>query len=139
MMKIEELSIGDWVRISQIKEPVEITKIHYEGCMSYVICSRENTTIRCYVKHIQPIPPFIEVLEGIGFIKEDLSSRYICSLDESDELRLIAVGAGFASHMLYQRYLGDGEWNTIAQCTCHSVHEIQHFITLAHIDKEIKL
>lgn len=143
-MKREELEIGDWVYHDDIVFGREIAKIHrlnknkndvtigmtvYRGdgtfsVAGYILTSPDND--------IHPIPLTPEILESNGFVKwqgglvligDEISCRY------EDGNLTIKQGYRDNEGVLIERLLVNIE--------CLSVHQLQHALRLAGVEKEM--
>lgn len=140
-LKISDLSVGDWVNVMTEKltslvfcEEIEITRgyiyskikgIREEGFIAVETADRRYTLVD--IGCIGPIPITAEILEKNGW-----------QLNEKDE---------------YMEYYGDptsgiahtkGTFHYRLEVpdvsvVCYSVHQLQHALRLAGIDKEINL
>ena len=125
-MRIEELSIGDWVRHTFYEENVQIARI--DGDSERVLAERGKLSISCHLNHFEPIPLTPEILEknGVLFVENFEDGEYL-----------------FACPMFSVIWLkGRGEWKFCvpnAWLYLRSVHELQHSLRLAGIEKEIEV
>ena len=120
-IKISELSIGDWVEIDGAA-----TKVWYLSQDSEV-----NDTTYDWV---EPIPLTPEILEKNGFVKwqgglvligDEISCRY------EDGNLTIEQGYRANDGVLVERLLVNIE--------CKAVHQLQHALRLAQVEKDIEL
>lgn len=144
-MNIKDLSIGDWVLLkSKPGKVVGINRIspnwETEGIYGVDVLLPVNDTIvlvsNAEIERVIFLP---EIMERNGFRRVEGSSRWLWNLEEDDDLRVVATGLGTCSFLQYQRYLGDGDWNNIAQMSCVGVNGMQRFFQMTGIDKEIVL
>lgn len=131
-MKIQDLSIGDWVALNGI--PRKIFKISATGLVKFY-----NLANSYGIGGIEPIPITTEILERNGWSRDGMYA--ILRLDEHTHLEYY-----YHEHRLRKWYCGVDEWqnhtkvNDITfQVHCYSVHQLQYALRLAGIDKEITL
>lgn len=123
-MKIEELSIGDWVRHTFYEENVQIVRIY--GDSERVLAERGKMSISCHLNHFEPIPLTPEILEKNGFVKSEL-----VTVIEWYHWKDIYIG--FKDGLIYTSINGREIWGM------RHVHQLQHILRLAGIEKEIEL
>lgn len=145
MMNIKDLSIGDWVLLkSKPGKVVGISRIspkwESEGVYGVdVLLPADDTIALVSNAEIESIIFLPEIMERNGFRRVEGSSRWEWTLEEDDDFRVVATGLGTSSHLQYQRYLGGGDWNNIAQMCCVGVNGMQRFFQMTGIDKNIVL
>ena len=126
-IKIRELSVGDWVRYRDADANVRVSSIYSDG---YVfIVGEEDSGISESVNahhHIEPIPLTPEILE-----KNGISKTY-----ESDEYA-VYKGEGFNVTEYYTE-LWEFEKHR-NRLMIRNVHQLQHALRLAGVEKEIEL
>ena len=121
-MRIEELSIGDWVRHTFYEENVRIARI--DGDSERVLAERGKLSISCHLNHFEPVPLTPEILEKNGIIKTYEDDEYA-----------VYKGEGFNVTEYYTEL-----WEFSARrnrIMLKNVHELQHALRLAGIEKEI--
>lgn len=145
-LKISELSVGDWVSFDmahleiegddiatafakKVQQPARIKSILGDQDLIFAEVEPEDYfgTIYLKMEHIRPIPITAEMLEKNGFerIEEDADS----------------VLYGTPSCSIFHtkgtlRYRLD---TPQASVVCWNIHDIQHALRLAGVDKEINL
>lgn len=122
-LHISELSVGDWVMVKGKTVKVEsLGKVR-----DYV--EIEGDLALSHIKVVQPIPITPEILEKNGFAEVwgDFLSTH--------------KGAFLHIEMYEDRYQLEVPDNgrIFLACGVHYVHELQHALRLAGIDKEIEL
>lgn len=149
-LKISELSVGDWVRYEdRICQIAEISHLTYTfGCKEM----RSVPSVTLYyeddmptyqesvpLKDIHPIPITAEILEKNGWSTDGMYATL--RLTENSHLEYY-----YHEHRLRKYYCGVDEWQNHAKVTditfaahCYSVHQLQHALRLAGVDKEINL
>lgn len=125
-MKIEELSVGDWVKASGVAKRVH--SIEYQNRAYFVNFSDLDTNSEDYlhapfVKHI-PLTP--EILEKNGFVKEE---------DEDGNKRYSLIEGGTKFSLGYARSVF--QWTF--PIDVRYVHELQHALRLVGVEKEIEV
>lgn len=124
-LKISDLSVGDWVRIKILPVPRKILSI--DGRNGVLNFEREKKTAS--IEKIKPVPITPEILEanGMKFIEMDEEDGYTLYGNES-----VTVCAKHSSG-LYSVAL------PLFSGAVRFVHQFQHALRLAGIDKEIEL
>lgn len=128
-MKINELMIGDYICLDgdvNYDNPIRIQQIGYQGENDIVADSDVFG-----VEDIIPIPLTEEILVKNGF--EDVTEegdriRLLGTFDENDNLTFVN---------LYPATIGYG--TDIPQLKVYYVHQLQHLLRLAGVQKEIEL
>ena len=144
-LKISDLSVGDWVGfemanlsiegddiatafVEKIKKPARIKSIL--GDQDLILAEVDNVdnfgTIYLKIEHILPVPITAEILE-----KNGISKTY-----ESDEYA-VYKGEGINVTEYYTEL-----WKFEKGCNrlmIRNVHQLQHALRLAGVDKEINL
>lgn len=139
-LKISDLSVGDWVRIEE--ECSTISSIYHNGAAyaDEVALTRNGicTGVKL-VSELHPIPITEEILEKNGWSTDGMYA--ILRIDEHRHLEYY-----YHEHRLRKYYCGVDEWQNHAKVTditfavhCYSVHQLQHALRLAGVDKEINL
>ena len=148
-MNVYELMIGDWVYRVDFKEPIPdrilgLEVVNYDTHpMQYiadVFCPKHNNNVGLYMDTICPIPLTAEILEKNGFVKgEEVSDTPPYDQDEEGNM--------------YYSFRGElkfwGWWqpdntyyipaNAMGDIIIRYVHELQHALRLAGIEKTIEL
>ena len=133
-LKISELSVGDWVRYKG-----NIGKVKAIDIWDRVLlrCDALMPTVRYY--ELEPILITAEILEKNGWASDGMYA--FLRIDENRHLEYY-----YHEHRLRKYYCGKDEWQNHAKVTditfaahCYSVHQLQHALRLAGVDKEINL
>ena len=122
MMKINELTIGDWVLDGTTQ--AQITGITCDGEIETTFNEHSN------IELIEPIPITQEILDKNEFVKED-NDTYVWR-HESGLERIIWFDEGYTTVVSVRcdrNYEGH----------CYDVHELQHALKICGIRKEIVL
>ena len=139
-LKISDLSVGDWVRCVQWNGRIQRIAMH-DGATVEVIIEADLGRLYMYkrVDEIYPIPITAEILEKNGWSNDGMYA--ILRIDEHLHLEYY-----YHEHRLRKYYCGVDEWQNHAKVSditfaahCYSVHQLQHAIRLAGVDKEITL
>ena len=127
-IKIRELSIGDWVRYDRGTDAVQIMGIYVRNNQECVVMSDSYYPdgVIGFVEHIKPIPLTPEILE-----KNGISKTY-----ESDEYA-VYKGEGFNVTEYYTE-LWEFERHR-NRLMIRDVHQLQHALRLAGVEKEIEV
>ena len=131
-MKISELSIGDWVRYDRGTDAVQIMGIYVRNNQECVVMSDSYFPdgVIGFVECIKPIPLTSEILEknGLCVVEEDADfSEY--ELFGSENFSIF-----HAKGTLHYRLE-----TPQASVVCWNVHQLQHALRLAGVEKEIKV
>jgi hypothetical protein len=131
-IKISELSIGDWVRYDRGTDVVQIMGIYVRNNQECVVMSDSyfpNGVIG-FVECIKPIPLTPEILEknGLCVVEEDADfSEY--ELFGSENFSIFHT-KGTLHYRLETPQ---------ASVVCWNVHQLQHALRLAGVEKEIEV
>lgn len=132
-IKINDLSVGDWVRCNGIDCRVACV----DGVLNRIGFIDKIRTE--YIAEIEPIPLTPDILEKNGWLNDGMYA--ILRIDEHLHLEYY-----YHDHRLRKWYCGIDEWNNHAsvddivfKVQCFSVHQLQHALRLAGADKEINL
>lgn len=147
-MNIQELSVGDWVRYRDRE---------WQVCSLYQFTEevglwRKDSQFCETITDIQPIPLTPEILEKNGFklftekhygFIPDIEHPYIRVCDIKDTIKKNDVRIWMFEHRhnwcFHCINHGIGSSNNLGKAYITDVHELQHCLRLAKIDKEIKL
>ena len=134
-LKISDLSVGDWVRYGGIDYQVKSIDGAFERVT--LIGHKEQRDESIYALH--PILITAEILEKNGWSNDGMYA--ILRIDEHRHLEYY-----YHEHRLRKWYCGVDEWQNHAKVTyitfavhCYFVHQLQHALRLAGLDKEINL
>lgn len=147
-MKENEVMIGDWFRFrytidgKEIVHTFRVSRIEDELGEYYVW--GEGFGRMCYPKRLEPIPITPEILEKNGFAKEKEDelgiTYYFLARPFTTQITLYKEPIGGVSILfkVWGRVPSfEGGVNDIHLCSVKYVHEMQHAIRLAGIEKEI--
>lgn len=143
-LKISDLSVGDWVRyIRKRKKNDDYFQVAhiFRGEKEWLV-GRKNDDIfgshSLRLKDIEPIPLTPEVLEKNGFARGQRGSFYhYLRLDKNRTLYIHASTNGWRVEITYD---AAGILRTThLMPDMNSVHQLQHALRLAGLDKEINL
>ena len=149
-MRIEELSVGDWVAtelaklaiegndiatafVEQIKKPIQIVSILGDEELVFGRTDELDGFATIYLKaeHIEPIPLTAEILEKNEF--ESTTNPNVFLLTDSPNMLYVDINSG----MTFVNYIKSECFLTASDVKY--VHQLQHALRLAGIDKEIEL
>lgn len=136
-LKISDLSVGDWVRvINQFNAQIDG---YHSGSGSLSLKTRQGNLMHYRLEDIRPIPITAEILEKNGWSADGMYA--FLRIDEHRHLEYY-----YHEHRLRKYYCGVDEWQNHAKVNditfavhCYSVHQLQHALRLAGVDKEINL
>ncbi|MBO7285410.1 MAG: hypothetical protein J6U69_02315 [Alistipes sp.] len=126
-LKISDLSVGDWVKASDVAKRVH--SIEFQNGEYFVHFSDPDTNSEDYLHapFIEPIPITAEILERNGIHRTYEDDNY----------------AIFRGDGLWTVKYSDGDWELSTPPVCRVdikyVHQLQHALRLAGVDKEINL
>lgn len=123
--KISDLSVGDWVRVIN-QFDAQIDGYHREsGSLS--LKTRQRHLVHYRLEDIRPIPITPEILEANGWkcIEEDADAAFYG--DPTSSL--------FHTKGTFRYNFATPEVSVV----CHSIHQLQHALRLAGVEKEINL
>ena len=148
-INISALSIGDWVQARMTKwdyddlditPPMRVVKIEKDG----VVLSLGGIEHPAFVDDLQPIPITPEILEKNGFVfnseydyKKRIVKNWIC--------RKGSLGMRFWADGSRSQFSIDndtwGNWVAIKKTNRKPIyiHELQRFLQLANVDKDIEV
>ena len=124
-IKISELSIGDWVRHTFYEENLQIKRI--DGESERMLVEKGLMSVSCHLDHFEPIPLTPEILEKNGFEIVDESADF--QLYGSPECSIFFT-KGTVRYRLETPQ---------ASVVCWNVHQLQHALRLAGVEKEIEV
>lgn len=156
-LKISDLSVGDWVEIDQaelnipsddlatayiekLRKPIRIKGISEDSDMvlADIEVVDEWTSIMMKCEHLRPIPITAEILEKNGLYRHER--------DDDNPERIV-----LSNYFIMARTWTDVDWwrvliydeeipsKELFNGIIYSVHQLQHALRLAGIDKEINL
>ena len=156
-IKISDLSVGDWVSfdtayltvdgddiatafVKKVQQPARIKSILGDQDLIFAEVETEDDfgTIYLKMEHIQPIPITPEILEANGLYRHEI--------DKDNPQQVV-----LSNHFMMTRTYDDVEWwrlliydeempsEELFNGIVYSVHQLQHALRLAGIDKEINL
>lgn len=136
-LKISELSVGDWVQ-DMGGNYRKVEGIWQGRNFSYQVdCNHDGAIGTITPCNLHPIPITAEILEKNGWSSDGMYATL--RMDEHRHLEYY-----FHEHRLRKYYCGVDEWQNHAKVTnitfaahCYSVHQLQHALRLAGVDKEI--
>ena len=137
-LNISDLSVGDWIHHDFYEVDMRVVAIY--GNNERVIAeSRSGHGFTCHLSHFTPIPITPERLEKNGWSSDGMYA--FLRIDEHRHLEYY-----YHEHRLRKYYCGVDEWQNHAKVNditfavhCYSVHQLQHALRLAGVDKEINL
>ena len=142
-LKISDLSVGDWVKVRLNKcdyddpETLDAKVLWIEG--NSVGYDNSGIVMSAFVEDLYPIPITAEILEKSGWSTDGMYA--FLRIDEHRHLEYY-----YHEHKLRKYYCGVDEWQNHAKVNditfavhCYSVHQLQHAMRLAGVDKEINL
>lgn len=136
-LKISDLSVGDWVRWKVDDKTYDMQVSGVTDRRIYGL--HDGIEYSMLLTQICPIPITAEILEKNGWYTDGMYA--FLHIDEHLHLEYY-----YHEHRLRKYYCGKDEWQNHAKVTditfaahCYSVHQLQHALRLAGVDKEINL
>lgn len=132
-LKISDLSVGDWVRTKDGNVTVDII-----SPLEVVVMNDYGNLCACKIEDIEPIPITAEILEKNGLFRHER--------DDDNPERIVLT-----NHFIMARTYTDVDWwrvliydeeipsKELFNGIIYSVHQLQHALRLAGVDKEINL
>ena len=120
MMKITELTIGDWVLDGTTQ--AQITGITCDGEIETTFNEHSN------IELIEPIPITQEILEENDFVKEDNDTDV--RKDQMGFEKIIWFDGGYTC-------VTSVRCDRMYEGHCYDVHELQHALKICGVNKEI--
>lgn len=136
-LKISELSVGDWVHHDLYEPDMRVATI-YRDTEWIEAEGSSGLVVRCHLRHVHPIPITAEILEKNGLVRHER--------DADNPKRVV-----LSNHFIMARTYDDVEWwrvliydeeipsKELFNGIIYSVHQLQHALRLAGVDKEINL
>ena len=121
-LKISDLSVGDWVRTKDGNVTVDII-----SPLEVVVMNDYGNLCACKIEDIEPIPITAEVLEKNGFK---------CFYEDADTA---LYGTPLCSIFHTKGTLRYRLETPQASVVCWNIHDLQHALRLAGVEKEINL
>ena len=136
-LKISELSVGDWVEWKLYDKTYDMQVSAVTDRRIYGM--HDGIEFSMLLTQISPIPITGEILEKNGWSNDGMYATL--RIDEHLHLEYY-----YHEHRLRKWYCGVDEWQNHAKVNditftvhCYSVHQLQHALRLAGVDKEINL
>lgn len=123
-INIRELSIGDWVRHTFYEENLQIKRI--DGESERLLVEKGLMSVSCHLDHFEPIPLTPEILEKNGWSKE-YDDVWECGVWRISQI----------NKCLFVLYNKKYDYDFCAYID--TVHQLQHALRLAGVEKEIVL
>lgn len=130
-LKISDLSVGDWV-LNRQGVPTKVQVVVSEGNMRCGEDAKPEHSVHIWVSDVEPIPITPEILEKNGFIKNGAYNEW--NIGEWDERPFIGVSLDRQS--LRVKHFGN---DIFIEGKELFVHQLQHALRLAGVEKEIEL
>ena len=131
-MRIEELSVGDWVRHTFYEDNLQIKRI--DGESERLLVGKGLMSVSCHLDHFEPIPITAEILEKNGFEYEDDGNDAVIFLCCDQFWARLCVGDTF-----WQVGIHNEDRLDAVVCNVKHTHQLQHALRLAGIEKEIEV
>lgn len=136
-MRIEELSIGDWVKANGVAKRVH--SIEYQNGEYFVHFSDPDTNSEDYMHapFIEPIPLTPEILEKNGWSEfSDYHNSWKLDIASDKRVWMFTNSHDWTFQVMSW---GLGHNQSVAKAYIKDSHELQHALRLAGIDKQIEL
>ena len=140
-LKISDLSVGDWVEIDHEDygwKPAQLNVCGDIGVGAYFKDVGPDEEYDCTLCQLRPIPITAEILEKNGLFRHerDADSPELIVLSNHFIMAITYTDVDWWRVLIYDEELPSKElFNGII----YSVHQLQHALRLAGLDKEINL
>jgi hypothetical protein len=132
-LKISDLSVGDWVEYEGLHYPITFVGYGEGGDGSLVNLIRPDLScFTCKISDIHPISITAEILEKNGFVKNGEYNEW--STGNWEDIPFIGISLSRQSMRI--KNLGT---DIFIENKVIYVHQLQHALRLAGVDKEINL
>ena len=127
-IKISDLSIGDWVRHTFYEENLQIKRI--DGERERLLVEKGLMSVSCHLDHFEPIPLTPEILEknGLCVVEEDAD---FCEYELFGSENFSIFHTKGTVHYRLE--------TPQASVVCWNVHQLQHALRLAGVEKEVEI
>lgn len=131
-LKINDLSVGDWVYYAKGNTPYSIRSIYRTGIQDCVVLNDKvfPDGVIAFVDKLTPIPITAEILEKSGFVKNGEYNEW--STGNWDDIPFIGISLSRQSMRI--KNLGT---DIFIENKVVYIHQLQHALRLAGVDKEI--
>jgi hypothetical protein len=131
-LKISELSVGDWVRTKDGNVTVDIISPH-----EVVVMNDYGNLCACKIEDIEPIPITAETLEKNGF--ENMGSGLMRYEFELREKKYKIILGSLDEEVWFADFYFMRKKNIDSNIPLFYIHQLQHILRIAGVDKEINL
>ena len=128
-IKVEDLSVGDWVRTKDGNVTVDII-----SPLEVVVMNDYGNLCACKIEDIKPIPITAEILEKNGLEYEDDGNDAVIFLCCDMFWARLCIGDTF-----WQVGIHSEDRLDAVVCAVKHTHQLQHALRLAGVGKEIVL
>lgn len=135
-MRIEELSVGDWVKYKEREWQV----FSLDKFTGEVGLWRKDSQLTEDVTYIEPIPLTPEILEKSGFEPPRKNVMFDTWTYKDAPMFISLANSKYTDYAYYMTYEREG-LRGLNQMSfpIYNVHELQHALRLAGIEKEIEV
>ena len=135
-LKINDLSVGDWVYYKEGNTPYSIRSIYRTGMQDCVVLNDEKYSdgVIAFVDRLTPIPITAEMLVKNGFGKKTSTQDQLLRIVEPNG-NMPFIGYRWDS----RRVIIERDNDYMLRVKAEYIHQLQHVLRLAGIDKEINL
>lgn len=136
-LKMSDLSVGDWVHHDFYEVDMRVRTI-YGDTERIIAESNDGYGVTCHLDHFRPIPITAEILEANGFVDNGVGQHYL----KCGNGITARVGRNPLSHDDCWLVATDKQVDETISTTCvlfdaKHIHQLQHALRLAGVDKEI--
>lgn len=133
-LNISDLSVGDWV-LNMKGFPTKVQVITSEGNMRCGEDAKPEHSVHIWITDVSPIPITPEILKknGFAFLPDD-NPRHLRFVDGNI---VISTYEGRETFALY--CYNDMGWTETFSQTLRYIHQLQHALRLAGVEKDIEL
>ncbi len=132
-LKISDLSVGDWAHHDLYESDMRVVTIY--GDTEWIEAEiSSGRVVRCHLKHFTPIPITAEILEKNGFGKKTFTQDQLFRIVEPNG-NMPFIGYRWDS----RRVIIERDNDYMLRVKAEYIHQLQHALRLAGVDKEINL
>ena len=137
-LKISDLSVGDWVEYEGLHYPITFVGYGEGDDGSLVNLIRPDLScFTCKISDIRPIPITAEILEKNGWSEfSDYHNSWKLDIDSDKRVWMFKNSHDWTFQVMSW---GLGHNHSVAKAYIKDVHQLQHALRLAEVDKEINL
>lgn len=136
-LKISDLSVGDWVHHGFYELDMRVITIYGDN-KRIIAESSSGYGVTCHLDHFSPIPITAKILEKNGLFRHEFDADNPQEVVLSNYFMLVRTytDVDWWRVLIYDEEMASRE---LFNGRVYSVHQLQHALRLAGVDKEINL